>query len=228
MYENMFEYQKYDMEIYKIINKLQSSNYKKLISSMIKKNKEIQVSKDKMEIEAKKLMEELKLNQEELDRSQKELNDMQNKFKKKELTKEEYEENRKKLSAKLNNLSKKFIILQKSFQNANKTFADLKKDAITVKTNYKNAKDAQEKLELSQKAILDKLEKEKSKMQEGIDKKLLTEYEKLKQDNIMPVYVRIYNNDCCGGCMQKLSTSTLANGEKRLVCEMCRRIIIRE
>ena len=228
MYENIFEYQKYDMEIYKIKNKLEASNYKKLVSSMVKKNKEIQDNKNKMEVEAKKLLAELSDCQNALEQGKKEIESLQKSFKNKEINAEELDEKSKKLSTRLNTISKKFIILQKNFENMNKAFADLKKDAIAVKTNYKNAKDAQEKLEQSQKSVLDKLEKEKAKMQEGIDKKILAEYEKLKQDNIMPVYVRIYNNDCCGGCMQKLSTSALAKGDNRLVCEMCRRIIIRE
>ena len=228
MYENIFEYQKYDMEILKIKNKLQSSKYIKLANEMVKKNKEVQVSKDKMEVEAEKLLNDLKVNQAELEKRKIELDALTDEFKNKKITAEEYEEKSKNLSAKLNALSKKFIVLQKDFENTDKAFAELKKDAIAVKTNYKNAKEAQEKLEQSQKETLDKLEKEKQKMVSSIDKGMLGEYEKLKQDNIMPVYVRIYNKDCCGGCMQKLSTSVLAKGDKRLVCEMCRRIIIRD
>lgn len=227
MYENIFEYQKYDMEILKINNKIQSSKYKKFASEMVKKNKEVQMSKDKMEDQAQKLLADLKNSQIELDKCKEELDKLQKDFKEKVINQEEFDDKSKKLSAKLNTLSKKFIILQKDFENTDKAYGELKKDAIAVKTNYKNAKDAQEKLELSQKPILDKLESEKKKIVASIDKKILTEYEKLKQDNIMPVYVRIYNNDCCGGCMQKLSTSALAKGDERLVCEMCRRIIIR-
>ena len=228
MYENIFKYQECDMEIFKIKKRMQTTEYKKIISTMVQKNKDIQRDKDVMEKEANLLLNQINEVKNSINNEKNEMESLESQFNENKITKEIFVSKEMEVSTRLNNLLKKLVKLQKDVEIVNKKFDELKKNAKIIKINYKNAKEAQENFEKNELHAIQKLENDKKELSKNIDSAIMNEYEKYKKDNIMPVYVKLYNNECCGGCMQKLSTSQLSKDDKRIDCEMCRRIIIKE
>jgi predicted nucleic acid-binding Zn-ribbon protein len=227
MYKEILKYQEADMEIYKIEKKIQNSDNKKTINSMVQKNKEIQELKESLETDAKNqlaLMDEM---QKLVSNEKKQMEKLEQEFNNKELTEEDFSLKANEFLSKLNGLIKKLVKIQRDVDQVQKKYDDLKKNATIVKSKYKKAKEDQDLLIESEKAKIEELEKKKKSLEKTIDPEILAEYNKYKKENILPVYVGIINGDCCGGCMQKLSTSQLSIAKGKTNCEMCRRIIIR-
>ena len=200
MYNTIFKYQEFDLEILKLNKKIQNSEYKKLINSMVQKNKEIQATKENLEKEAKKALDGISDAQSLIKKEKQSLEELENQLNKDEISVEEYSKKANDISFRLNNLLKRLSKLQKEAEEIETRYEDLKKNATIVKTNYKNAKDAQDKLANKEENQIKSLEEEKGKLEKSIDAKVLQEYTRYKKDNIMPVYVKIFNGDCCGGC----------------------------
>lgn len=228
MYQDILKYQDCDLQILKIRKKMEGTEYKKVISAMVSKNKDIQVDKDKLEIQAKKSIELIESAQNEIKELNKQLSSLDVKFSKEEIQAEEYSRKQIEISNQLSFAFKKITKMQKDLDQIQSQYEDLKKNATIVKTNYKNAKDAQDKVETIEKRNIEDIEKKMKSIEKNIDPILFSEYNKYKADNIMPVYVKLLIGDCCGGCMQKLSTAQQSNSDKKMICEMCRRIIIKD
>lgn len=227
MYSTILKYQECDLAILKLNKKIENSEYKKSINSMVQKNKEIQADKEKLEREAKQILGGIAETQAIIKKEKAELDSIEVKLKANEIDVEAYSKQANEISFRLNNLLKKLSKYQKEAEEIEKKYEELKKNATIVKANYKKAKEAQDKFTSKEETEINSIEDEKKKLEKSIDEKVMQEYLKFKKDNIMPVYVKIFNGDCCGGCMQKLSTAQLAKKEDKLICEMCRRIIIR-
>ncbi len=227
MYQNILKLQDVDIDIMKINEKTQKSEYKQVIAAMVQKNKDIQKEKEAKEVEAKKLISVMQDKENEIAAIEKEIDKNSEEYNAKKLSLDNYKQKQAECANKLNLVSKKLIKLQKDFENLQKDFEELKNNAGAVKKKYQMAKDAQEALQDKIASQISALEKTKSELAKTIDKAVLDEYNKYRKDNIMPVYVKMVR-DCCGGCMQKLSAAQLSKTSNRIDCEMCRRIIIKD
>lgn len=222
MFEDIISYQKKDLELMKIQRQLENLPSRKVVDDMVGVVKELQQKSISLEKEAT----ELKKIYNNLLAEMASLNAQIDNFDKEcdvdagiaQLTK---------LNNAIINLQNKITKLQSKITFVLRQFDDAKKKVVVAKTKHKEAKQNIEKEESILLPKIEKLKKEIQDSRQDIDKTLLSKYDELKADNVMPVFVPQIENSC-GGCRTELSSRGLEKlkTSKYIDCEHCRRIII--
>lgn len=224
MYNEILEYQKRDLQIAKILTDMGSTQYKKAMKENSDIVKQMRIETDKLGNQAKiqlKNFNQLKSNYETYEKLITELENNN-------LSEEEKGKKINELLGKLNQLQKNINITKDNVEKINKLYGDAKQKVISAKKLYDDAKKEQEKINDSNSGIIENLRNEMKELEKNIDSELLKKYHELKNENVLPVYVMLFNKDACGGCRQKLAANQIdkLKKEKSISCENCRRIII--
>ena len=227
MYKEILEYQEKDIEISKLLKDERIESNKKIINNSIITFKNMQNSIDKLSQDAEKQMtiyEKLKGNLKSIKEKVDALISS---------TDSEEAVTEKVLRDYLNQINKiqsNITFLKNNIERINKAFETAKIAAREVKQTHTMAKSKHEELLNSINKEVEVLKAQKKDIEKKISKDLLAKYNDAKNDNIMPVFVRLTETNSCGGCRQELAKSQLdkLKQNKILVCEHCRRYIIEE
>lgn len=126
--------------------------------------------------------------------------------------------------------SKKAEKLKAESEKALSAFAKAQSEGKKLREEYDVVKNAyKEKSEVAKKE-LDKLEKEAAGLRAKVSENILKEYDVLVAQNIMPPFARVLGEDksyMCGGCFMALSqkNAELLNTDGICHCDACKRII---
>ena len=92
MYQNILKLQDVDIDIMKINEKTQKSEYKQVIAAMVQKNKDIQKEKEAKEVEAKKLISVMQDKENEIAAIEKEIDKNSEEYNAKKLSLDNYKQ----------------------------------------------------------------------------------------------------------------------------------------
>ncbi len=132
------------------------------------------------------------------------------------------------ISSELFMIERNLNIVITKISTALKEFENNKKTAILARNKHKEAKDSYtQKIEEIEPKIA-KLSSDLKKLEGSIDSTIFNKYKTIKNDGIFPVFVKL-QNDACGYCRMEIPKSKLDNlkGDNSIICEHCRRIIMR-
>lgn len=228
--ENILKYQELDRELYKVEQKISNSPYKKKAVELSGVAKKSQAKSTELESEATRLVGEINDLKEKFAFNKAKLDEvLKSDVQKMSLEDVEKMSNLKgKIAQNLNVLEK---MLQKSAENINKILSEFNHTIKTfndAKTQYGVCK---QKIDEETKA----LEPEKNKLTEQlqdlgktVDKEILAEYKKKRQDErIFPVIVPLESGTFCGYCRMEQPKAALSRLKEKgvITCEHCKRFI---
>ena len=225
MYEDIFNYQNIDMKIIKLAKESKQSPNAKIINDSVKTVKELQDETNKLGLDAKKQLENFDKFKKLISSLTKEIEEIENSG---DYNSEETQKIIKDYLFQLNKIQGNIYILKSNFEKINKSFEEAKIKVIDAKNNHKNAKEKQDQFFAEINGKINSYKKQLKDMESNIDPALLEKFKDAKNDKIYPVFVKLTDDNACGGCRQKLATNELnkLKADKIIVCEHCRRYIV--
>ncbi len=228
----LLHYQEEDAKLFSIEQKLVSSPHKKRANELAGLAKKAQVKSTELENEANNILKEIEDLKNNFAQSKKSLDGLL----KKDLDKFSEEELDASSTLKgkiLNNLNSLEKMLQKSAEKINNVLSEYNK----TKKMYDNARvqfeDCKRKMQ-EESTILEpekeKLQKKLVELEKNVDKKLMEEYKKRRNDNIFPVVVPLEGKNFCGRCRMELPMVAISriNETGVITCEHCKRLIYKK
>ena len=227
--KNLLKYQELDAKLYNVEQKLTSSPYKKKANELSQLAKKAQARSTELENEANNILKEIDDMKEKFNQNKKSLDSML----KKDLETLSVEELDKIAVLKgkiLNNLNYLEKMLQKCAENINNTLMEFNK----TKKLYDEARNqflaCKKKIEEETNVLTpekEKLEKELLTLENDVDKTLMAEYKKRRNDNIFPVVVPLEGKNFCGRCRMELPMAAISKMKNTgvITCEHCKRLI---
>ena len=124
------------------------------------------------------------------------------------------------------NIEKELASAIKEMGDIAKRYDDLRAKVPSAKAQYKECREKFEQRKKESEPQVSALKQQLAELEKGIDPKVLAEYQKLRGQNIYPVFVPLSGNNC-GGCRMDLSIGEVGKIEAQgyVVCENCHRII---
>lgn len=229
--KDILEYQKLDMQLYRLERTVKSSEQRKTMSQMITLVKDAQAKSVELENKAKKLNNDYVILQKQYGENYKKVQKLID-TKLDDLSKEDCDS----LFANINTYSSELFMIERNLniilnniKECLKDFEVTKKNVIVAKTKHKDAKlKYEQEMGLIQPQI-DEIKNKMLALEKTLDKKVFEKYKMLKNDNIFPVFVTLKNKHC-SGCMMELPSGKIdqLKNNPYIVCEQCRRLIINE
>lgn len=227
-FSNILEYQKKDGELIKIERELSSNPSRKIFSEMVAIVKKAQEKSGALEQRAGTLAKDYEALKKTYDENIAQVE----KFVSKNLENCSEKELENILSASnsiINNLN---ILEKKLFseaENLNITlneFENAKKQYGSARAKYNEHKQAYDNLLKSKEPEITKIKSDLSKLEGGIEPKLLNKYKQLRSDKLYPAFVRLIDKSC-GGCRMELSAAEIEKVKNNgyMECDNCHRII---
>ena len=130
----------------------------------------------------------------------------------------------------LNNLNYLEKMLQKCAENINNTLLEFNKTKKLYDEARRQFVECKKKIEEENEALTpvkEKLEKELLTLEKDVDKTLMAEYKKRRNDNIFPVVVPLEGKNFCGRCRMELPMAAISKLKNTgvITCEHCKRLI---
>lgn len=226
----ILEYQKLESELINIEKKVNRSNAMKDIdkatnNAMSAKSEMKDLNKRSGELldEFAKLQEIMKTNIDNIQKLEKQ------KFADKEQIKKAYD-NIQKVNNNLNIIEQRLNKVNKDIAYVLKKFQRVKEMASTSKEKKAKAQEQFDKIKETVASDKDGIKEQMVKLAKEIEPQVFERYQKVRKENIFPVYVKaIEENDSmrCGGCKTLLPVGRvgLLKSNGYVECEECRRII---
>ncbi len=226
--ENILEYQKLDVELYKIEKQINENPNKKMAEQLHENMRVAQARSVKLEEKAKELLNEIDKVKKQCKIQEDKLNEFLS-MNVEKMSKTDVE----KLSNLKDKLNQNLTILEKNLttlaENMNAVLADFNK---TIKT-FNNARDEYAKRKNAYETEIKKIEKDKleinkrlSQIALSVDVEIMEAYRKKRSEKVFPVLVPL-KGKFCGGCNTELPLAILTNLSKDGIttCEHCRRLV---
>ena len=228
----LLKYQDMDAKLFSIEQKLTTSPYKKKANELSSLAKKAQAKSNELENEANNVLKEIDDLKASFNQNKKSLESLL----KKDLDKFTLEELDSFTALKgkiLSNHDSVENILQKSAQKINAILVEFNK----TKKMYDNARvqfeDCKKKIQEESKVLepeKEKVRKELEDLESSVDKRLLEEYKKRRNDNIFPVVVPLEGKNFCGRCRMELPMAAISkiNDTGVITCEHCKRLVYKK
>ena len=126
----------------------------------------------------------------------------------------------------LNILEKKLFSEAENLNITLNEFENAKKQYGSARAKYNEHKQAYDNLLKSKEPEITKIKSDLSKLESGIEPKLLNKYKQLRSDKLYPAFVRLIDKSC-GGCRMELSAAEIEKVKNNgyMECDNCHRII---
>lgn len=229
---NLLKYQELDEKLYQVEQKLKNSPAKKRASELSKVAKNAQVKSNELEEEATKALKEIEDVKEKFEQNRKSLQTLVSK----ELDNLSMEELDKMSSLKqkiLSNLNFLEKHLQKLAELINRILIDFNKTKKMYDTARVQFMECKTKIDEETKTLEPekaRLEKELEDLSKSVEKNLLSEYKKRRNDNIFPVIVPLEGTNFCGRCRMELPMVAISRIKDVgvITCEHCKRLVYKK
>ncbi len=229
---NLLKYQELDEKLYNVEQRLTKSPARKRAGELSKIAKNAQVKSNELELEAGKVLKEIEDVKAKFEENKKSLQSLLNK----DLDKLSIEDLDKITSLKakiLSNLNFLEKHLQKHAELVNRILTDFNK----TKKMYDEARvqfiECKNKIDEETKALepeKERLVKELEELSKSVEKNLLAEYKKRRNDNIFPVVVPLEGTNFCGRCRMELPMVAISRIKDVgvITCEHCKRLVYKK
>ena len=229
---NLLKYQELDEKLYNVEQRLTKSPARKRAGELSKIAKNAQVKSNELELEAGKVLKEIEDVKAKFEENKKSLQSLLNKA----LDKLPMEDLDKITSLKakiLSNLNFLEKHLQKHAELVNRILTDFNK----TKKMYDEARvqfiECKNKIDEETKALepeKERLVKELEELSKSVEKNLLAEYKKRRNDNIFPVVVPLEGTNFCGRCRMELPMVAISRIKDVgvITCEHCKRLVYKK
>ncbi|HIT62689.1 MAG TPA: hypothetical protein IAC38_04475 [Candidatus Caccovivens faecavium] len=229
---NLLKYQELDEKLYNVEQRLTKSPARKRAGELSKIAKNAQVKSNELELEAGKVLKEIEDVKAKFEENKKSLQSLLNK----DLDKLSMEDLDKITSLKakiLSNLNFLEKHLQKHAELVNRILTDFNK----TKKMYDEARvqfiECKNKIDEETKALepeKERLVKELEELSKSVEKNLLAEYKKRRNDNIFPVVVPLEGTNFCGRCRMELPMVAISRIKDVgvITCEHCKRLVYKK
>lgn len=229
---NLLKYQELDEKLYNVEQRLTKSPARKRAGELSKIAKNAQVKSNELELEAGKVLKEIEDVKAKFEENKKSLQSLLNK----DLDKLSMEDLDKITSLKakiLSNLNFLEKHLQKHAELVNRILTDFNK----TKKMYDEARvqfiECKNKIDEETKALepeKERLVKELEELSKSVEKNLLVEYKKRRNDNIFPVVVPLEGTNFCGRCRMELPMVAISRIKDVgvITCEHCKRLVYKK
>ena len=229
---NLLKYQELDEKLYNVEQRLTKSPARKRAGELSKIAKNAQVKSNELELEAGKVLKEIEDVKAKFEENKNSLQSLLNK----DLDKLSMEDLDKITSLKakiLSNLNFLEKHLQKHAELVNRILTDFNK----TKKMYDEARvqfiECKNKIDEETKALepeKERLVKELEELSKSVEKNLLAEYKKRRNDNIFPVVVPLEGTNFCGRCRMELPMVAISRIKDVgvITCEHCKRLVYKK
>ncbi len=229
---NLLKYQELDEKLYNVEQRLTKSPARKRAGELSKIAKNAQVKSNELELEAGKVLKEIEDVKAKFEENKKSLQSLLNK----DLDKLSMEDLDKITSLKakiLSNLNFLEKHLQKHAELVNRILTDFNK----TKKMYDEARvqfiECKNKIDEETKALepeKERLVKELEELSKSVEKNLLAEYKRRRNDNIFPVVVPLEGTNFCGRCRMELPMVAISRIKDVgvITCEHCKRLVYKK
>lgn len=229
---NLLKYQELDEKLYNVEQRLTKSPARKRAGELSKIAKNAQVKSNELEAEASKVIKEIEDVKVKFEENKKSLQSLLNK----DLDKLSMEDLDKITSLKakiLSNLNYLEKHLQKHAELVNRILMDFNK----TKKMYDEARvqfiECKNKIDEETKTLepeKERLTKELEELSKSVEKNLLAEYKKRRNDNIFPVVVPLEGTNFCGRCRMELPMVAISRIKDVgvITCEHCKRLVYKK
>lgn len=229
---NLLKYQELDEKLYNVEQRLTKSPARKRAGELSKIAKNAQIKSNELESEAGKVLKEIEDVKVKFEDNKKSLQSLLNK----DLDKLSMEDLDKITSLKakiLSNLNFLEKHLQKHAELVNRILMDFNK----TKKMYDEARlqfiECKNKIDEETKELepeKERLTKELEELSKSVEKNLLTEYKKRRNDNIFPVVVPLEGTNFCGRCRMELPMVAISRIKDVgvITCEHCKRLVYKK
>ena len=229
---NLLKYQELDEKLYNVEQRLTKSPARKRAGELSKIAKNAQVKSNELEAEASKVLKEIEDVKVKFEENKKSLQSLLNK----DLDKLSMEDLDKITSLKakiLSNLNYLEKHLQKHAELVNRILMDFNK----TKKMYDEARvqfiECKNKIDEETKTLepeKERLTKELEELSKSVEKNLLAEYKKRRNDNIFPVVVPLEGTNFCGRCRMELPMVAISRIKDVgvITCEHCKRLVYKK
>lgn len=229
---NLLKYQELDEKLYNVEQRLTKSPARKRAGELSKIAKNAQLKSNELELEAGKVLKEIEDVKAKFEENKKSLQSLLNK----DLDKLSMEDLDKITSLKakiLSNLNFLEKHLQKHAELVNRILMDFNK----TKKMYDEARvqfiECKNKIDEETKALepeKERLVKELEELSKSVEKNLLAEYKKRRNDNIFPVVVPLEGTNFCGRCRMELPMVAISRIKDVgvITCEHCKRLVYKK
>lgn len=229
---NLLKYQELDEKLYNVEQRLTKSPARKRAGELSKIAKNAQIKSNELESEAGKVLKEIEDVKVKFEDNKKSLQSLLNK----DLDKLSMEDLDKITSLKakiLSNLNFLEKHLQKHAELVNRILMDFNK----TKKMYDEARlqfiECKNKIDEETKELepeKERLTKELEELSKSVEKNLLAEYKKRRNDNIFPVVVPLEGTNFCGRCRMELPMVAISRIKDVgvITCEHCKRLVYKK
>lgn len=229
---NLLKYQELDEKLYNVEQRLTKSPARKRAGELSKIAKNAQIKSNELESEASKVLKEIEDVKVKFEDNKKSLQSLLNK----DLDKLSMEDLDKITSLKakiLSNLNFLEKHLQKHAELVNRILMDFNK----TKKMYDEARlqfiECKNKIDEETKELepeKERLTKELEELSKSVEKNLLAEYKKRRNDNIFPVVVPLEGTNFCGRCRMELPMVAISRIKDVgvITCEHCKRLVYKK
>lgn len=229
---NLLKYQELDEKLYNVEQRLTKSPARKRAGELSKIAKNAQIKSNELESEAAKVLKEIEDVKVKFEDNKKSLQSLLNK----DLDKLSMEDLDKITSLKakiLSNLNFLEKHLQKHAELVNRILMDFNK----TKKMYDEARlqfiECKNKIDEETKELepeKERLTKELEELSKSVEKNLLAEYKKRRNDNIFPVVVPLEGTNFCGRCRMELPMVAISRIKDVgvITCEHCKRLVYKK
>ena len=229
---NLLKYQELDEKLYNVEQRLTKSPARKRAGELSKIAKNAQVKSNELEAEASKVLKEIEDVKVKFEENKKSLQNLLNR----DLDKLSMEDLDKITSLKakiLSNLNYLEKHLQKHAELVNRILMDFNK----TKKMYDEARvqfiECKNKIDEETKTLepeKERLTNELEELSKSVEKNLLAEYKKRRNDNIFPVVVPLEGTNFCGRCRMELPMVAISRIKDVgvITCEHCKRLVYKK
>ena len=229
---NLLKYQEVDAKLFDVESKLTASPARKKMSELSKVAKTAQVKSNELEAEANKVLAEIDDVKVKFEENKKSLQSLLNKDLEK-LSAEDLDKISVLKGKILNNLNYLEKALQKHAEQINHILMEYNK----TKKMYDGARvqfiECKKKVEEETKILeteKERLKKELETLSKSVEKNLMAEYQKRRNDHIFPVVVPLEGTNFCGRCRMELPMVAISRIKDVgvITCEHCKRLVYKK
>ena len=229
---NLLKYQELDEKLYNVEQRLTKSPARKRAGELSKIAKNAQVKSNELEAEASKVLKEIEDVKVKFEENKKSLQNLLNRDLDK-LTMEDLDKITSLKAKILSNLNYLEKHLQKHAELVNRILMDFNK----TKKMYDEARvqfiECKNKIDEETKTLepeKERLTNELEELSKSVEKNLLAEYKKRRNDNIFPVVVPLEGTNFCGRCRMELPMVAISRIKDVgvITCEHCKRLVYKE
>lgn len=228
MLKELLKYQKMDSKLVQIERELESSDSKKVVNQMVEQVKNAQNKLVSLERYASELIAEYeRLKQQFADERTHIDEAKQTNYK--IMSESDLRDNASAITKQIGDmlvLNKEITALSKKIVTALNDFEHTKQVGVNAKKKYSESMVKFNEFAGHKSQYIEEIKKELTKLEAGIDAKVLEKYKQMREEHKYPVLVPLVNNSC-GVCAMQVPNARLDILKKNriLECENCHRLI---